>query len=532
MKRLSLIGLAGLAAANVIPKELSLNRPPKILDATINAANLGSFEQLIDHDNPSLGTFSQRFWYSDEFWAGPGSPVVFFTPGEVEASGYTGYLTNRTITGLFAEAIGGAVVMMEHRYWGQSSPYDELTTKNLQYLTLEQSIKDTTHFAKTVALPFDTNGSSNAANAPWVFSGGSYSGALSAWTQAKDPGTFWAYHASSAVVQAIDDFWQYFVPVEAGMPTNCSADVSLVISHIDGILLNGTSSQKKSLKKKFGLEALTHDDDFASALENGPWLWQSNTFYSGYSAFYEFCDYVENAAGSAANGSVPGAEGVGVEKALSGYAEWMREVLVPGYCANYGYWNDNSSLACFDTYNASSPLFTDVSVDNAIDRQWQWFLCNEPFAFWQDGAPASRNTSIVSRLVTASYWQRQCGLFFPSEGNFTYGSARGLSVDDVNAYTGGWDMNTTRVLWVNGQYDPWKDATVSSDFKPGGPLQSTSEAPVMVIPDGIHCSDLIAQNGAVNDGVQDVIDAEVKQIKAWVAEWPGTKYQQATASTA
>lgn len=343
------------------------------------------------------------------------------------------------------------------------------------------------------------------------------------------------------------------------MPTNCSADVSLVISHIDSILLNGTSSQKKSLKKKFGLEALTHDDDFASALENGPWLWQSNTFYSGYSAFYEFCDYVENAAGSAANGSVPGAEGVGVEKALSGYAEWMREVLVPGCtykspvpssgaatahhpspsiltskiadCANYGYWNDNSSLACFDTYNASSPLFTDVSVDNAIDRQWQWFLCNEPFAFWQDGAPTSRNTSIVSRLVTASYWQRQCSLFFPSEGNFTYGSARGLSVADVNAYTGGWDMNTTRVLWVNGQYDPWKDATVSSDFEPGGPLQSTSEAPVMVIPDGIHCSDLIAQNGAVNDGVQDVIDAEVKQIKAWVAEWPGTRYQQATSSS-
>lgn len=172
-----------------------------------------------------------------------------------------------------------------------------------------------------------------------------------------------------------------------------------------------------------------------------------------------------------------------------------------------------------------------MSVDNAIDRQWQWFLCNEPFAFWQDGAPASRNTSIVSRLVTASYWQRQCSLFFPSEGNFTYGSARGLSVADVNAYTGGWDMNTTRVLWVNGQYDPWKDATVSSDFEPGGPLQSTSEAPVMVIPDGIHCSDLIAQNGAVNDGVQDVIDAEVKQIKAWVAEWPGTRYQQATSSS-
>ena len=39
--------------------------------------------------------------------------VVLFTPGEVAAAGYTGYLTNKTITGLYAEAIGGAVVLLE-----------------------------------------------------------------------------------------------------------------------------------------------------------------------------------------------------------------------------------------------------------------------------------------------------------------------------------------------------------------------------------------------------------------------------------
>jgi hypothetical protein len=41
---------------------------------------------------------------------------------------------------------------------------------------------------------------------PWVMSGGSYSGALAAWTASIAPGTFWAYHASSAPVQAIYDF--------------------------------------------------------------------------------------------------------------------------------------------------------------------------------------------------------------------------------------------------------------------------------------------------------------------------------------
>lgn len=95
----------------------------------------------------------------------------------------------------------------------------------------------------------------------------------------------------------------------------------------------------------------------------------------------------------------------------------------------------------------------------------------------------------------------------------------------TNAYTTGWSIagNTTRLIWTNGQYDPWKDATVSSDYKPGGPFNGTVEAPVQVIPAGIHCSDLIAENGAVNEGVKEVQDNEVAQIKAWVEEFYTTK---------
>lgn len=32
---------------------------------------------------------------------------------------------------------------------------------------------------------------------------------------------------------------------------------------------------------------------FYRAIENGPWLWQSNSFYTGYSGFYQFCDAIE-----------------------------------------------------------------------------------------------------------------------------------------------------------------------------------------------------------------------------------------------
>ena len=63
------------------------------------AAGSAFFSQFLDHDDRSKGTFQQKFWWDAEWWAGPGSPVVLFTPGEVAAAPYWGYLTNKTITG-------------------------------------------------------------------------------------------------------------------------------------------------------------------------------------------------------------------------------------------------------------------------------------------------------------------------------------------------------------------------------------------------------------------------------------------------
>jgi len=138
----------------------------------------------------------------------------------------------------------------------------------------------------------------------------------------------------------------------------------------------------------------------------------------------------------------------------------------------------------------------------------------------RSGAPKNTPT-IVSRLVTAAYWQRQCSLYFPPENGYTY-DANGHTVHDLNGRTGGWKLtDTTRLIWTNGQFDPWRTSGVSSEFRPGGPLASTPKAPVQIIPGGFHCSDLIARNGLVNEGVQMVIDNEIKQIVEWVGEYPG-----------
>lgn len=46
---------------------------------------------------------------------------------------------------------------------------------------------------------------------PWILVGGSYSGAQAGWVAATLPGTFWAYHASSAPVEAIWDYVNYIL---------------------------------------------------------------------------------------------------------------------------------------------------------------------------------------------------------------------------------------------------------------------------------------------------------------------------------
>lgn len=263
------------------------------------------------------------------------------------------------------------------------------------------------------------------------------------------------------------------------------------------------------------------------SLENGPWLWQGNQMYRN-SGFFDFCDAVEgvnkkvnDAAGINATTSVPGAEGVGLQKALEGYAAWAKHEMLPGFCANFGYeeWADENSVGCFDTYNVNSPYYKDWTLSNTFVRQWVWMTCNEPFGYWQGGAPADR-PSIVSRLVDQAYWERQCGLFFPEEDGLVHGLAAGRTFDTVNEWTGGWNIkDTKRLLFVDGQFDPWRDAGVSSVFKPGGPLESTEEVPVMVVPGGFHCTDLTLRNGEYNAGVKEVIDAGVTQMVDWIGEY-------------
>jgi hypothetical protein len=139
-----LAGLATFAIAITLqeaytPRSLA-HLPGRDLDADTSTIRSSTFEQPIDHTNASVATFSQFYYYSDEWWT-EGGPVVFFTPGEVNVTGYGTYASLNRTTGVLASEISTAVNLLEHRYWRMSSAYVNLTTVNMQYLNLENAIQ-------------------------------------------------------------------------------------------------------------------------------------------------------------------------------------------------------------------------------------------------------------------------------------------------------------------------------------------------------------------------------------------------------
>ncbi|KAH9917352.1 serine carboxypeptidase S28-domain-containing protein [Fomitopsis serialis] len=424
------------------------------------------FDQLIDHTNPSIGTFKQRYWHTWEFYEA-GGPIILTTPGEGNAEGSEDSLVNSTINGMIAQELNGSTIVLEHRYYGYSNPYDNLSVESLQYHTIQQAIDDFEYIAYNVKLPMPSGDHVTPDEAPWILIGGSYAGALTSFTKVNKPDVFYAAWSSSGVVESIADYWGYFNIIRKHMPQNCSADVQAVIGHVDSVFTSGNNTAINEIKELFSMH-LTHLDDFASALQHPLFPWQGLQPSSNLSdpLFFHFCDALEVKD----NQTAP-SEGWGLQNALNSWAGFWKEVCYQRYC------DDQDAETCFGIYNASATYYTDLTVNNA-DRRALTCLdsCNQ-MGFYQDGAPDGEPT-LVSCLIQPTHWE----------------------VNETNAAYHGWFIKADRLFFSNGEKDPWRVATVSAD---GTACQSTAMQPI-VMGDGYHCSDMDAANGEVDSTIAAV----------------------------
>jgi len=413
-------------------------------------------------------------------------------------SGYSGYLANGTINGQIAQQQNGSTIVLEHRFYGLSNPFPDLSVSSLRVHTIQQAIDDLVYFAQNVNLPMPNGNNVAPGKAPWILIGGSYSGALTSWTMVNKPDVFFAGYASSAVVQSITQFWQYFDPIRQFMPQNCSADVQAVISHVDETFTKGSPAEIQALKDNWGLGVMTHLDDVAGSLRNNLWDWQSLSPTSGPGAqFFDFCDALE-----VKNGVSAGANGWGLDHALTAWGAYWNSTYYAEICGK------TDAETCLGTYNASQSFWTDTAIDNS-GRSWTWIVCNQ-VGFFQDGAPSNTPT-LVTRLVEPIYDERQCTYWFPEK----FKTPTPPNVDALNKAYDGWNVAIDRLFFANGLRDPWRDATLSSDFHS---RQSTAEQPIG-LGDGFHCSDLITSSGTVDPTILAVQKKALATMQTWLKTW-------------
>lgn len=204
---------------------------------------------------------------------------------ELLTVGFTGYLTNATINGVIAQALDGATIILEHRFFGESNPYPDLSVKSLQVHTIEQAIEDLEYFARNVHLPMPGGDNVAPGKAPWILVGGSYPGALVSWAMRRLASplclsiavllTSWlgnpAFSSQVTLLRVSQSiglshcrpylfvpkgvctdvfvrrhFWRYYEPIREHMPKNCSADVQAVVAHVDAVLHSRDATKVKA----------------------------------------------------------------------------------------------------------------------------------------------------------------------------------------------------------------------------------------------------------------------------------------------
>ncbi|CAG2179066.1 unnamed protein product, partial [Oppiella nova] len=164
------------------PDEVLKEIKPQYYDQKLN--------HFDDHDNR---TFKQLYYTEDSHYK-TGGPVFVMIGGEGTAP-----LEFMTSSASFivksAKQFNAFMATLEHRYYGESQPFNDTTVEHLKYLSSEQALADTADFIQYLTKKLSLSGKV-------VVFGGSYAGSLAAWFREKYPNIAVGAIASSAPVLA------------------------------------------------------------------------------------------------------------------------------------------------------------------------------------------------------------------------------------------------------------------------------------------------------------------------------------------
>lgn len=201
-------GLA-LPAASWVHAALDTSRAMQQDKKSISSGFDYYFSQKLDHfDRSNLATFEQRYFINTTYWKGPesGAPVFLCVGGEGPPLTYKVLVASDHCNDMveLAPKHGALLVALEHRYYGLSTPNDDYSNENLRFLSSEQALVDIAGFHDLISSQFQLSGANK-----WVSFGGSYPGMMAAMARLRYPHMFHAAVSSSSPLQAQVEMHEY-----------------------------------------------------------------------------------------------------------------------------------------------------------------------------------------------------------------------------------------------------------------------------------------------------------------------------------
>lgn len=230
------------------------------------------------------------------------------------------------------------------------------------------------------------------------------------------PDTIFGAIASSAVTEAVADYWKYFEAIRLHAPEDCVSAIVQSIDLIDTLISIGRDEAKQQIKDLLGLSNITHIEDAVSLMTFPLGAWQARNWDAEVSStgFDDFCDdllgrtnpkltdshraqrpLIQLAQSQSPTGTP--------SDHLRRYARYIRESVVKPFCKPPQTHDD-----CFGTFDAAAYQKTDLEQ---TWRAWTWQYCTE-WGFLQRAAPEGV-PSLLSRKITLDYTHMVCKLAFP-----------------------------------------------------------------------------------------------------------------------
>jgi pimeloyl-ACP methyl ester carboxylesterase len=380
------------------------------------------FAQSIDHAT-AAGTFPQRYWVSTQFAGGPDSPVLFHLCGEGPCDpGYATLLADS------AKSLGAAVVVLEHRYYGESLPYKDLTLDHMRYLTIENALEDAATFERWAQINLGLRGK-------WIVIGGSYPGMLAAFYREKHPELAVGAWASSAPIDVSLSFWGYDAIVADALGEECAGQVRVVLGYAEDAW-NDPAQRDVWSQQLFGATG------------------------------YELADFLNGVSGFALSAAQYGLQGAFCAQ-LAQSPDQPLNALTAWHMAY-------ADLPLKSLRPGKMPPLHAPAADDFDGNQWLYQVCTQ-VGFYQTHN-LDQGHSVMSWLIDEKYWSSICDAYVG--GQPAIAETRARYFDAIN------DGRVSNLLFVNGTLDPW--SALSYAWQEQAPDGVT----VATVVGGSHCSDL------------------------------------------